>query len=173
MSLLVWLVHRRILMRLRALDLGLNVEVALDKPLVELKADACVRRLCQPLNLSLELVETVNAAVGASSQLAELVQGGIGHLVTVAEGLSEAKGVQVLIPSEGFIKDVGCATPTLTCFHELVDAGAGHFGACGEQENVTRINPRQLDPLQSVVCTRDEALRIEDCENIEERALNF
>ena len=110
------------------LDLRLQVEIALNEACIKLKAHRGERILRQALNLGFELSKAINARVGPTCQFTELVERWISHFKAIAQGLSETKCVQVLVPSKGLLEKVRCSE-ALRRLHELVYAGGGHLGA--------------------------------------------
>lgn len=114
----------------------------------------------------------MDAVVRATSELAQLEKGRIRHLVPVSERLSEAESVQVLVPSEGFVEEVRLAGP-LACLHELIDAGRGHFGSRCEEQDIARVDPGELDALKAIISPMQEALRVEDMEDVKQGPLDL
>ena len=47
----------------------------------------------QTFNLLLQLIEALDGAISATSEFTKLIEGGISHLITVPQRLSEAEGV--------------------------------------------------------------------------------
>ena len=157
---------------LRALDFRLHIEICLHKLFVEFQRHKRHRVMSQSLDLSLQLAEAVNSGVGASRQHAELVERRIGHLGTVAEALAEAERVEVLVPAEHLLEQVG-VPKALPSPLELVDTAAGHLRTRRKEHDIAGINPGQLDSLEAVVRALQEALRVEHAEHVEQGALDL
>ena len=121
--------------------------------------------MSKPFNLSLELVETFDLGVGASCEQTELIQSGISHFAAVSETLSEAKSVQVLVPSKGLFEQVSLPKSLLR-LHELINAAARHFGTCREEQDVAGVNARQLDSLETIVCSSQKPFGVEHAEHV-------